>query len=60
MKSEKVSEYINHLKSTENLLNEADDDIFSGAIEKISVFDDTLEFKLKCYDKTIIYKRMDR
>ncbi len=60
LKSDKVNEYINRIKASDIIITEVDDDIFNGVIERITIFDTTLEFKLKCRDKTIIYKRMDR
>jgi len=59
-KSEKVNEYMESLRSAEKVINEVDDDIFSGAVGKIIVFDDALEFKLKCHEKSIIFKRIIR
>ncbi|MCK9479263.1 MAG: recombinase family protein [Firmicutes bacterium] len=50
-----VNEYIDKLRSAENVIDEVDDDIFSGAIEKIIVFDDTLEFKLKYSEKSLFF-----
>jgi len=50
-----VNEYIDRLKSAETIIDEIDDDIFNGAIKKIIVFDDTLEFKLKYSEKSLFF-----
>jgi hypothetical protein len=59
-KSDRVNEYVNRIKASNIIITEVDDDIFNGVIERITVFDTTLEFKLKCRDKTIICKRIER